>query len=144
MQEKEPDWKWLSACLRISGDELDPDNVTKALELTPNFTGRKGQPMSSKPRSAVYESNLWGHIFSEEFHEPFEEQLSEFVGRLEKRGKQLRALYARKEVGAELLLGFASSNGQGGFTLPADLLARIAALGLDVSLDLYPPPPEAE
>ena len=144
MQEKAPDWKWLSACLRISGDEVDPDSVTKALGLEPNFTGRKGQRVGGKSKSAVFESNLWGHIFSEEFHEPFDAQLSEFVGRLEKRGKQLRALYDRKEVGAELLLGFASSNGQGGFTLPAELLARIAALGLDVSLDLYPPPPQAE
>lgn len=40
---------------------------------------------------------------------------------------------------AVLFLGFSSGNGQGGFTLPASLLTRIAALGLDLSLDLYLP-----
>ncbi|MFJ9871329.1 DUF4279 domain-containing protein [Streptomyces sp. NPDC101165] len=42
----------------------------------------------------------------------------------------------------ELLLGFASENGQGGFVLPARLLSELGALGLDVVLDLYPPVPD--
>ncbi|MFE3230459.1 hypothetical protein [Nocardia sp. NPDC059228] len=42
----------------------------------------------------------------------------------------------------ELFLGFGSQNGQGGGALPADLLADVAALGLDIVLDLYPPGPQ--
>jgi hypothetical protein len=38
-----------------------------------------------------------------------------------------------------LLCGFSSGNGQGGFTLDAKTLQRIAGLGVSVSVDLYPP-----
>lgn len=39
----------------------------------------------------------------------------------------------------ELFLGYGSENGQGGGVLPAGLLAEVAALGLDIVLDLHPP-----
>ena len=144
MHATDPEWKWLSVCLRISSDDLDPDGVTKALGLTPDFTGHKGRHIDGDSSRAVLETNLWGHTCAEEFTEPFEAQLSDFVARLEQRGTQLRALSCRSGVDAELLLGFSSSNGQGGFTLTAELLARISALGLDVTMDLYPAPSEAE
>jgi len=38
-----------------------------------------------------------------------------------------------------LLCGFSSENGQGGFTLDAKMLQRIARLGVPLSIDLYPP-----
>lgn len=73
------------------------------------------------------------------FTVPFCDQLTELVTRLEERSDSIRALTSAPGVGGELLLAFSSGNRQGGFTLPVELLARIAALGLDLSLDLYPP-----
>jgi hypothetical protein len=43
-----------------------------------------------------------------------------------------------------LLCGFSSGNGQGGFTLDAKTLQRIADLGVSLSVDLYPPESAAE
>jgi len=37
------------------------------------------------------------------------------------------------------LCGFAPGSGQGGFTLDAKTLQRIAALGVPLSINLYPP-----
>jgi hypothetical protein len=58
---------------------------------------------------------------------------------LEKRANAIRDLTSEPGVGGELFLRFSSGNGQGGFTLPADLLTRISRIGLNLSLDLYPP-----
>lgn len=134
-----PDEKWLRACLRIHGDELDLDRVTQSLGLKPDFSGRKGEHIGDNPRRAVFESNLWGLRSNDEFSASFEQQLQAFVARLEERGEALSALARRPGVDAELLLGYSSSGGQGGLTLSAELLARIASLGLDIYLDLYPP-----
>ena len=38
-----------------------------------------------------------------------------------------------------LFCGFASHNGQGGFTLDTGTLSRMSKLGLNLNLDLYPP-----
>jgi len=35
--------------------------------------------------------------------------------------------------------GFSSGNGQGGFSISPGLLQRLARLGVEVVLDLYPP-----
>ena len=50
----------------------------------------------------------------------------------------LRANFPKIEEVA-LFCGFSSGNGQGGFTLNPELLARLAVFGVELSLDLYPP-----
>jgi len=45
----------------------------------------------------------------------------------------------KKSCRIDLFCGFASIDGQGGFTLDTKMLARIADLGLSMGLDLYPP-----
>src|SRR2546422_1689709 len=133
------DQKWYRVSLRFLGDDLDLAAVTSALGLKPDVAGRIGEHIGGNPRYATYETNVWVHRYTEDDGLTFNEQLSEFIIRLEGRGETVRELAARPGVTAELYLGFSSGNGQGGFTLPAPLLTRITGLGLDVTLDLYPP-----
>jgi hypothetical protein len=124
--------------LRISGDNLEPSEVTAELGLRPDVTGRRGEHIRGNARYAVYETGIWVHSY-EEGSLVFEDRLDAFISTLEARAEAVRALTTRAGVGAELFLGFSAGNGQGGFTLSASLLGRIAALGLDLTLDLYPP-----
>ena len=133
------DEKWHRVSLRFLGDDLDLAAVTSALGLKPDVTGRIGEDIAGNPRYAIYETNVWVYRYTEMDNLTFSSHLSEFITRLEDRSEAVRYLVARPGVTSELFLGFSSGNGQGGFTLPASLLARIAALGLDVTLDLYPP-----
>ena len=135
----EEDAKWHKVSLRFLGDDLDLAAVTNALGLKPDVTGRIGEHIAGNPRYAVYETNVWVYRYAAMEHLNFSTQLSQFIAHLEERSKTILYLVERPGVRAELFLGFSSGNGQGGFTLPASLLARIAALGLDVTLDLYPP-----
>ena len=132
------DQKWYRVSLRFLGDDLDLAAVTSALGLKPDIAGRIGEHIGGNPRYATYETNVWVHRYTDD-DLTFNEQLSGFIIRLEGRGEAVRELAARPGVTAELYLGFSSGNGQGGFTLPAPLLTRITSLGLDVTLDLYPP-----
>ena len=133
------DEKWYKVSLRFSGEELDLRATTAALGLEPDVTGRVGEHVGGNPRYAEYQTNVWVYRYTEDGGVRFSDQLEELVTRLEGRAAAFRALTARPGVVAELLLGFSSGNGQGGFTLPASLLSRIATLGIDLSLDLYPP-----
>jgi hypothetical protein len=133
------DQKWYKVSLRFFGEGLDVSSVAAKIGLKPDVVGRLGEHIRGNPRYALYETNLWVHRYTDDDALPFCDQLTELVTRLEQRSKSIRALTSAPGVGGELFLGFSSGNGQGGFTLPVELLARIAALGLDLSLDLYPP-----
>jgi len=133
------DEKWYRVSLRFLGDDLDLAAVTSALGLKADVTGRIGEHIGDNPRYATYETNVWVHCYTENDSLTFNDQLSEFITRLEGRGRAVRELAARPGVTAEVFLGFSSGNGQGGFTLSASLLTRITSLGLNVTLDLYPP-----
>jgi hypothetical protein len=123
---------------RFFEESLNVSSVAAKIGLMPDVAGRLGEHIGGNPRYALYETNLWVHRYDDDAL-PFGDQLTELVTRLEERSDSIRALTSAPGVGGQLLLAFSSGNGQGGFTLPVELLARIAALGLDLSLDLYPP-----
>ena len=103
------------------------------------WTSQRSAPAAQRRSVSSYQTNVWVYRYTEMDDLTFSHQLPEFITRLEDRADAVRHLVARPGVTAELFLGFSSGNGQGGFTLPASLLTRIAALGLDLSLDLYLP-----
>ncbi len=133
------DQKWYMVSLRFFGEGLDVSSVAAKIGLDPDVVGRLGEHIRGNPRYALYDTNLWVHSYTDDDALPFYDQLTELLTRLEDRADSIRALTSAPGVGGELLLAFSSGNGQGGFTLPVELLARIAALGLDLGLDLYPP-----
>ncbi|MBI5850621.1 MAG: DUF4279 domain-containing protein [Planctomycetes bacterium] len=133
------DQKWYRVSLRFLEDNLDISLVTAKLGIKPDVTGRIGEHIGGNPRHAIYETHLWVHSYTEDDASPFSEQLEGLITHLEERTAAIRDLTNQPGVGAALFLGFSSGNGQGGFTLAAALLARISKLGLDLSLDLYPP-----
>ena len=45
----------------------------------------------------------------------------------------------RDELDADVFCGFSSTSGQGGFCLDPNLMARLVALNLPLTLDLYAP-----
>jgi len=69
---------------------------------------------------------------------PLDQQIGVLLDLIEPRRSKLEALRI-DGCTTELFRGFASSNGQGGITLDATLLGRIAALGIALGLDLYSP-----
>ena len=136
MRENE---KWYQVSLRLFSDDVDPDEVTVALDLEASYSARTGEHIRQNPRYAVHRTNIWTHSVTEDSTVPFPEQIGSLLDHLEQRRDALAALLDRPDVEAELFLGFSSGNGQGGACFSAEQLSRVASLGLALNLDLYPP-----
>ena len=132
------DEKWYEVSLRIAGDDLVPDRVTETLRLQPERIGMRGEPMTSHPRSARYRQNVWIWRATVDSAVGFEEQFLRALPLVESRAAELRQITGEAGVESYWFLGFGSGNGQGTATLSPSTLGRLAALGLEVVLDLYP------
>lgn len=135
------DEKWFSVSLILTGDALDPTTVEGALGLPADQVGIKGEKRKGKNGRlyAPYETNLWVHRHCSASNVPFESQIEALFSRLGSRWSVLKEYCKSENVCGELFLGFSSENGQGGDTLSASTLLRIAETGLSLCLDLYPP-----
>jgi hypothetical protein len=128
--------KWYRVSLRFFGDELPLEQVGSILSLEPSVAGPKDDVRRGQYR---FQQTAWVHRFTTDTTESFETQLSRLVPHLEAVEQGLRSLLLLPDVRGDVFLGFSSGNGQGGCSFSPDLLARIGALGLSLTLDLYPP-----
>ena len=133
--------KWTLASLSISGDSLQPDNITLSLGLTPTRTGVKGERSSSR-NSVARRTSFW--IFTCPLSDslPLAEHLAWLLDQLEPKVDLVRSIAEDWRV--TIFCGFSSENGQGAATFDPRLLQRLANLGIPFVLDLYPPGPPSE
>jgi len=133
--------KWSTASFRIAGDALRPDQVTATLGLEPTRSGVKGERPGPGRRS-INRTSFWLLKCPLSDSLPLVEHLSWLLDVFE---PKFSLISATAEGSTKMLLcGFSSGNGQGGFTLDAKTLQRIADLGVSLSVDLYPPESAAE
>ena len=133
--------KWSTASFRIAGDELRPDQITATLSLEPTQSGVKGERFSAR-HSAVRRTSFWLLKCPLSNSLPLTEHLEWLLDLFEPKIGLINSIAEGSKI--MLLCGFSSGNGQGGFTLDAQLLQRIASIGIAFSLDLYPPESAAE
>lgn len=131
--------KWFEVSLRVSGDPLDFSRVTSLIGFEPTRICRKGEHRNGNVRYAKYKEDAWIWRVTEDSSEPFESQLRKAVAKLQNIGAEINSLASKSGGEAYFFLGFSSGNGQGAADLPADFLLKVGELGIDISLDLYPP-----
>lgn len=128
--------KWSTASFRIAGDALRPDQITATLGLEPTQSGVKGERFSTR-HSAVRRTSFWLLKCPLSDSLPLTEHLEWLLNLFEPKIDLINSVAEGSKI--MLLCGFSSENGQGGFTLDAKTLQRIARLGVPLSIDLYPP-----
>ena len=134
----EDDGSWSAARLRVFSPDLTPEELAAALVVPPDQSYRTGDRVSLRSGSEVVRKT--NAVFVDSGlpeNRPLDEHLEALVAKLEPAAAGLRSLSGRAK--ADVFCGFSSANGQGGFSLSPRLLARLAALGLDIGFDLYPP-----
>jgi hypothetical protein len=136
--EDQQDAKWVKASFRIFGDSLQPSEITALLEVEPTKSGRKGEPAFSPLRQPL-RSSVWILDSPLADHLPLQDHFRWLLDALEPKQEQLAEITKRYE--ADFFCGFSSANGQGACILDPELLSRLAMLGVEVVLDLYPPGP---
>lgn len=125
--------------LQLSHPTADPATFTEALGL--DCTGRRilaGEPRSTPkgtPLEGVYPRSHWSHRFQPREAVDLVSHVSSIVAQLEMASEFFRQ-HAADGGDAELFLGL-FVDGNFDDILPAELLAQLGALGIDLRLDVY-------
>ena len=130
------DAKWSRATFRVWSHDVPPESIGDTLGLRPTKLLRKGEPVSKRSNALRKEHGI--QIESAlPTSEPLERHLDSLCDLLEPVASKLEAITRSCEY--DIHCGFSSGNGQGGFTLNPNLLSRLAALRIELVVDLYPP-----
>jgi hypothetical protein len=131
------------AGFRLMGERLDPDAITHATGLTPHLSHRKGEP---RPPSRVgkqpppWRSGIWA-LDSENVlprtGNHLEDHLIWLLDRLEPQARTIHRLSAEQGLNSDFWCGYFMGQANSSFGLNARTVARIAALGADLSFDIY-------
>lgn len=128
--------KWSTASFRIDGDSLRPNQITAILGLEPTRSGMKGE-QHSPDHGGVSRTSFWLLKCPLSDSLPLTEHLKWLLDLFE---PKFNLISSNAEDSTPMFLcGFSSENGQGGFTLDAKTLQRLAHIGVPLSINLYPP-----
>jgi len=128
------------ASLHISHPDIDPAEISQTVGLIPKKTTRAGAqrtaPFTGDPLPGAYEFSHWSHQFEVEGAFDLGPVLEDLVEKLQ-RHEAFFARIVREDGAVELFCGvFAAGNWDE--VLSHSLLGRLAALHIDLRLDVYP------
>jgi hypothetical protein len=132
----------MSCILRITGTNLDPDSLQRAMGLRPYQTTHKGErrfPTSTRNKSVFETSGLFFNVSDAEFQE-FDLQIQDAIQFLRANAQALSAIKQFKDIeNAFLDFGIEWRNVavQGDY-MPPELLQLAGSLGLGIVLSHYP------
>ena len=122
--EDEPVYFAFSASLRIFGDGVDIDEITKTLGLTPTHSHRKGEQRSS--RSAPWPHDLWSYQPPIDEARPLHEHITALWDAVRPHIPYLRGL--KQEFHVDIFCGYRSNSGTAGFAVDHRCLGLFAEL----------------
>ncbi|MEV6073462.1 DUF4279 domain-containing protein [Nocardia sp. NPDC052001] len=132
------DRKWTAGTILLKSRTVSASEISARLEITPDRQFERGSLMSPRnPTGARRKNSVWALESGLANDSDLTDHVRALIGLVDGCREELARLATDCEL--TLSLGFGSENGQGGCVLPADLLADVAGLGLDLLLDLYPP-----
>jgi hypothetical protein len=124
-----------SVSLRFSGDDLDPDEISKLLNCQPTDCHRKGDVLPDKRYHSVAKTGMWRLSGKKTGKVSLEKQIFELFNRLSDDLEIWRKL--TNQYNSDLFCGLwmESWNREIGFS--PELMAQISARGLILELDIY-------
>lgn len=125
--------------LRISGDDLDPSEIAKALGCEPTVGQRKGHVVTGSKTgiSRTIKRGMWLLEVSDRQPEDLDAQIAELLSRLTPSLEVWRFIAERYQV--DLFCGlFMRATNEGLGISPASL-AALGERGIELGLDIYSP-----
>lgn len=125
------------ATLRISGDDLIPDEVTELLGCKPSFAQAKGQELVSEKtgntRTARF--GMWRLEAEQRVPEDLDGQISEILSQLNDSQSVWKGISERFDV--NLFVGFFMENGNEGCCISSESALKLGERGIELQLDIY-------
>ena len=131
-----------TASLRVFGDDLDPDAISRALGHEPTQSYRRGDLISPGRRPEERKCGMWLLAVPDAEPEAFEEQIEALLSKLTDDLKVWRNLTEHWQV--DLYCGFFMDTSNQGFTLSTRTMSLVTARGIEIGFAAYSPSPEEE
>jgi Domain of unknown function (DUF4279) len=123
-----------SVSLDIYGDDLDPDEITQLLGLSPTYSHRRGDRL--RPDGHSFHAGAWLHqVKSDDVPGAPELALGYLLDRLPSDASLWARLVQQFEIRLNFRIGF--TGWSKGFVLSAPTIQRAAVLGVRLEFDLY-------
>lgn len=132
----------LQVALRVVGDGLDPDEITRMLGVTPRVALRKGESVRRGGRSHPQGTGVWSYGLTEDASPEWEleDAIVALLGRLPSDLELWRDIASRFAI--DMFCGlFMGSENQGAGLSPSTL-RLLSDRGIRLDLDIYGPPPD--
>lgn len=128
-----------AATLRISGDDLEPAELSRLMGATPTLACAKGEPRKPGGK-AIARTGQW-HL-SAAYTEPadLDAQVKEILGQLPSDLELWRSLGARYKI--DLFCGWFMNESNEGLEISPETLSALGARGVELGVDLYGPAAE--
>lgn len=124
-----------SVSLRFFGDDLDPDQVSEKLGVSPTSARRKGDVMRHDDLEHVAPTGSWLLSSERQSHNRLEAQIVSLFERLTSDLSVWRELTSKYK--ADLFCGLWSEAWNRGLELSADVTRAMADRGLALGFDVY-------
>src|SRR5438552_1140394 len=131
-----------AVALRVTGDSLDPEEITTLLGCQPTTSYRKGDAVEGSKTGRAYIKKLgtWVLEVSDRTPENLEGQISELLGGLTNDLLVWSRLKNSFEI--DLYCGLFMKTSNNGTTISADVLRRLGERGIELSIEIYSPTSE--
>ena len=127
------------ATLRIMGDDLVPEDVSKLLNGTPTTSRRKGDRIVGRKSETetIARSGLWSLHSAEQEPENLDAQIDEILTKLTRNMEVWQVLARTHRV--DLFCGLFMSGENEGLQISAPSLAALGQRGITLNFDIYGP-----
>jgi Domain of unknown function (DUF4279) len=131
-------------CLRVCGDTLDPEEITRLLGRAPTGSQRKGQPVLSKSGEIkrIARTGSWLLDQAVRSDMTIEKEIESFLGSLPPEGQAWAAIEERYHV--DLLCDVFVRGVNQGFELSPRVLAMLGQRGITLGVDIFCEPDERQ
>ena len=131
------------AALRVSGDELDPEEITRALGCMPTASQRKGEVRIGKYTQASVIARIGQWRLDATPTEPADltAQVGELVGKLTSDLTVWKTISAKYRI--DLYCGWFMKGGNEGVKMPPETIKSLSSRFIALDVDIYGPDGDA-
>ena len=126
-----------AACLRIAGENLDPDEITKILRGSPTSIQRKGDTVTSKTSGSTrtVKVTMWRLQAEDRRPGDLDAQISEIFNQLSGKIADWNTVGSRCEM--DLFCGLFMEDTNEGLPISVDSLYELCKRGVRLDFDIY-------